>query len=58
VGGGEGVLIETFAAGGAFALVPGTVIGSATGFVITARVDDAGGAASEEAEKGASSEKP
>ncbi|MNP72802.1 hypothetical protein D3C76_1694250 [compost metagenome] len=44
VGGGHCVLVKRFAAGGAFAMMFGAVIGGDSGFVITAGIDVVTGA--------------
>ncbi|MFP3526981.1 hypothetical protein SB912_31275, partial [Pantoea sp. SIMBA_072] len=45
MGGGKAVLVERFAAGGAFTVVARAVIGSGARLVVTARVDVVAGAA-------------
>ncbi|GBH19891.1 permease component II [Pseudomonas syringae pv. actinidiae] len=48
VGSGQGVLIERFTAGGAIAMMAGTVVRGGAGLVITVWVDDVIGAASQQ----------
>jgi len=48
MGGGQGVLVEGFTAGGAFAVVFGAVVGGGAGFVVAVGVDEAAGAAGEQ----------
>ncbi|MNC73727.1 hypothetical protein D3C75_1249810 [compost metagenome] len=54
MGGGEAMLVEWFAAGGAFAVVARAVIGSGAGLVVTVGVDVdvLAGAAGQQGEKG------
>ncbi len=57
MGGGHGILVETLAIGGAFALVFGTVVRSHAGFIVTMRIDGVGaGATGQEREEGAGAE--
>ena len=52
VGGGQGVLVEGFATGGAFAVVFGAVVGGGAGFIVAVGVDHAAGATREDREQG------
>jgi hypothetical protein len=57
MGGGQGILVETLATGGAFALVFGAVIRSNAGFVVAVWVDGVGaGATGQQREQGAGAE--
>jgi len=50
--GGETMLVERFAAGGAFAVVASAVIGSSAGLVVAFGVDVLAGAAGQQGEEG------
>nr|GFD32157.1 hypothetical protein [Tanacetum cinerariifolium] len=57
--GGQGVLVETFTAGGALALMLGAVIGGAACCVVAVWIDDAfTGATGQQRKQGASAEEP
>ena len=56
VGGGKGILVERFTAGGSLAVMASTVIRGYACFVIAARVYVMAGTASEQAEQGAGAE--
>lgn len=52
VGGGQGVLVERFTAGGLVAMVLGAVLGGGAGFVVAVGVDEAAGASGQQGEQG------
>ncbi|CRM90469.1 hypothetical protein [Pseudomonas sp. 22 E 5] len=56
MGGGQGVLVEGFTAGGFIAMVLGAVIGGGAGFVVAVGVDEAAGATGQQREQGQEAE--